>query len=252
MIISHAHRYLYVELPHTGTTAIANELRQHYAGSDILRKHAHYGEFLRVASPDEKRYFVFSGIRNPLDEAVSIYFKYKTDHRRRYSQMEARRTEVTGSATRADAARYRAVHAEGVDFGTYFRRYYRWPYNNWSSLHHKRFNYIIRFEQLQAGFAEALRCAGIEPKRPLPLVNRTSEKRDDFWSYFSPDLFPQARRVFGPFMHEWGYTFPPEWGEIALPPRILMEYRAVNLFRNFYWHYLRWHPSYGRLLKALR
>jgi hypothetical protein len=249
MIFSHTHRYLYVELSHTGTTALANELRQQYAGSDILRKHAHYGEFLRAASVDVKRYFVFSGIRNPLDEAVSVYFKYKADHRRRYNRMEACRAQRVGSPTRADGL----ATAPSTPRDLTLARTFAAPIAGLTTIEAaSTTNASTTSSELQGGFSEALRCLGIEPQRPLPLVNRTNEKRDDFWSYFSPDLIPQAKRVLGPFMHAWGYAFPPEWGESAEPPRVWIEYRAVNMLWDFYWRYLRWHPSYGQLLKALR
>jgi len=48
--------------------------------------------------------------------------------------------------------------------------------------------------------------------RPLPVVNKTGEKREAFWSYYTPEVQDYARRIFGPFMKEWGYEFPPEWG----------------------------------------
>ena len=60
MIISHVHRYLFVELPHTGSSAVSRELREHYAGTQILYKHARYAEFLRSCSAEERDYFVFS------------------------------------------------------------------------------------------------------------------------------------------------------------------------------------------------
>ena len=88
MIISHTHRYLFVELPRTGSTAISRELVQNYEGAHILWKHATYQDFLKVAKPEEKEYFVFSGIRNPLDDAVSRYFKIMTDHRERFTDPE--------------------------------------------------------------------------------------------------------------------------------------------------------------------
>jgi hypothetical protein len=74
MVISHTYKYLFVELPHTASTAIHQELCENYEGIPIIRKHAPYHEFIRIATAEEKVYFVLSGIRNPLDEAVSIYF----------------------------------------------------------------------------------------------------------------------------------------------------------------------------------
>jgi hypothetical protein len=85
LIISHQHRYLFVELPRTGSTAIRHELRELYDGTPILHKHSTYDEFRRQASVAELQYFVFSTVRNPLDDAVSRYFKLKTDHNLRFS-----------------------------------------------------------------------------------------------------------------------------------------------------------------------
>ena len=54
MIISHAHRYVFVEVPRTGSRAVATELREHYDGHEILRTHATYSDFLRQATDDER------------------------------------------------------------------------------------------------------------------------------------------------------------------------------------------------------
>jgi hypothetical protein len=234
MIISHKHKYLFIELPHTGTTAIARELRAHYDGKSILRKHGHYTEFLRVATPEEKEYFVFSGIRNPLDEAVSLYFKYKTDHHSRFSKPSR-----GSSVTRRDLERFRFVRDTNATFADYFRRFYRFPYSNWSSVSHRDFDFVVRFEHLQEDFAAVLARLGIPPVRPLPVVNKTKEK-EHFLSYYTPDLVPRARRVFGPFLREWGYGLPPEWGGAGVPALALLEYRALNVVRSFYWRRVRW------------
>ena len=79
MIISHKNKYLFVELQHTASSAISRELRVNYGGEPILRKLARYHEFLKAASAEEKNYFVFSGIRNPLDVAVTIYIKVRNE-----------------------------------------------------------------------------------------------------------------------------------------------------------------------------
>ena len=51
-----------------------------------LRKHALYSSFLKVASDEEKNFFVFTSIRNPLDKLVSIYIRIKNNHRDRYTK----------------------------------------------------------------------------------------------------------------------------------------------------------------------
>jgi len=54
----------------------------------------------------------------------------------------------------------------------------------------------MRFESLQEDFEKVLGLIGIEPKRPLPVVNRTTERRADFASY-SPEVIPRAKWIFG-------------------------------------------------------
>ena len=91
MILSDEHRYLFIELPHTGTTAISRELQEHYGGRPILTKHARYHQFRKIATREQESYFVFSCIRNPAEEAVTRYFRYKTDHGGRYTVPDSTR-----------------------------------------------------------------------------------------------------------------------------------------------------------------
>jgi hypothetical protein len=238
MIISHTHKYVFVALPQTGSTAISRELRENYAGEKILFKHATYQDFLRIATPAEKKYFVFSCIRNPLDYAVSQYFKYVTDHKHKYTDPK-RGKRVRGIVARWYFQRFQFVKQAQPDFATYFQRYYRTPYNNWSSLSHKNFDFIIRFERLQDDFAQALHLIGLEPVRPLPLTNPTSQKSRDFLAYYTPDIREHAKFVFGPYMKQWDYTFPPEWGDSTPSQWSEWEFNFLNLFRMLYWKYLR-------------
>lgn len=241
MVISHKHKYLFIELPRTASTAISRELRTFYEGERILRKHATYYDFLKVATPEEKEYFVFSCIRNPLDHAVSLYFKYKSDHKQQFSTARKlkRRKRL---AYLVAAVRFKFVQNRDADFETYFKTFYKIPYNDWSALAHKQFDFVIRYENLQKDFATALELIGIEPVRPLPVVNKTGGKERHFLSYYNtPEIIDRAKRIFGPYMQQWGYAFPPEWGEISIPWWSQVEFAFFNLFRHVYWRYLRSH-----------
>ena len=123
MIISHRHRYLFVEFPHTASTAIRRELLAYYDGSPILHKHATYVDFETTASAMEMEYFAFSGIRNPLDVAVTLY------HRSRSSDIHnAQDRKVGGSVLRhwlIERRRHALVTKAMSDFPPYFRRTYR-------------------------------------------------------------------------------------------------------------------------------
>jgi hypothetical protein len=237
MIISHKHKYLFVELPRTGSTAVRRELRHYYDGTPILFKHATYHDFQRVANAEEKNYFVFSGIRNPLDEAVSLYFKYKTDHQARFSHLE--QTEKNWLVRFITKKKYDFVQGSDADFSTYFMKHYWLPYSNWSALSHKEFDFVIRFENLADDFAQALRLIGLEAKRPLPVVNKTARRRQSFTTYYSPEAIRRAKRVFGPYMQQWGYEFPPEWNNAPIPWWNQMEFELWSKTRLLYWKYIR-------------
>lgn len=261
MIISNEHRYVFVELPRTGSTATRDELISQYGGRKILNKHSTYWDFLRVADEDEKRYFVFSGIRNPLDDAVSHYFKLKTDHHGRFTDPVRRKYRLgnrgaeiyrrTGKSPQGTTPRRRTLAEYGenrkydyirrhrADFARFIRRY-RWlPYDNWSRLSHERLDHVIRFEHIQDDFARALELIGLEQKRPLPVVNKTQAKDDDYLQYYTPDIIPRVRFVFGPYMRKWGYELPPEWGADAAQRWHDWVYEALAVPRTFYWTRLR-------------
>jgi hypothetical protein len=224
MVICHQHRYLFIEVPNTGSTAISSELRSQYGGEGILHKHATYAEFLRVATKSERRYFVFGTVRNPLDLAVTEYFKLKTNHRGRFTDQ---RRLGTPSLTTNHVRKFKFIHDEGADFPTFFRRFKVDVYNNYYLLLHRRFSMVMRFERLQDDFMTALRTIGITPIRPLPRVNTTAEKRSDFASYYTPDLYEHAKRLYAPFMRRWGYEFPGHWGPVR--PSVLSEIKFRSL-----------------------
>ncbi len=245
MIISHTHKYLFIELPMTGSTAISKELREQYDGVSILQKHSTYLDFLRVANEAEKQYFVFAGIRHPLDQVVSHYFKFKTGHDGQFTAEEHLDKLKKNCLFRlaygySHMARYRFIQEHNADFATFFLKFYRAPYNNWSSMAHRHFDYVIHFEHLAEDFERAIAALGLTLKRPLPVRNKTAEKATNFFSYYdTPTLQQRAMQVFGPFMEQWSYDFPDEWTSSSISLRSRAEYRFLNVFRNVYWRYLR-------------
>lgn len=238
MIISHKHKYLFVELPRTGSTTIGEELCQLYAGSRVLHRHATYEEFLGSASIEEKKYFVFSGIRNPLDEAVSFYFKCKTDHNGTFSLLK-QRPIFTRLAYLDRIRRFDFIRDRNADFPSYFLKFFKTPHDNWSALSHKKFDYVIRFENLEDDFSSVLALIGLEQVRPLPVTHRTREKRSDYLSYYNVEARERAKQVFGPFMEVWNYPFPPEWGDATVSWWIQKRFEILGVFRKFSWKHLR-------------
>lgn len=239
MIASERYRYVFVQLPRTGSTAIARELRLNYDGKPILKKHSTYQDFLRAATPEQKDYFVFSCLRNPLDDAVSHYFKCKNDHKGNFTN-PTRRARRKGLVNHRDNEIYNYLQTTNADFPTFFTRFYKVTYNNWASLSHRDFDYVIRFERLASDFEEVLKRLGIPPVRPLPLMNQTARRSRSYISYYTPATIPHAKRIFGPFMREWGYEFPREWGDTTEPWWTRLEYDFLNIWRTLYWKHLRY------------
>jgi hypothetical protein len=231
MIVSKEYKYVFVEIPHTASTAISRELCENYKGQSILFKHAHYRDFLKIALGEEKSYLVFAGIRNPLDVIVTRYFKRKTDHEGFFSSPEhwqKNRGHVTNKALHE----YRFIHEQNADYPAYFHRFFRYPHDSWGCPSPDDFDFVIRFEHLQDDFAGLLQRLGIPQVRPLPWTNKTAGKETDFWSYYPPEIRKQAVWCFGPYLDLWGYRFPPEWGVDSIPVTATWAFRLFRLFRK--------------------
>jgi len=255
MILSRKYKYVFVEVPQTGCTAVSRELCQNYAGEDILYKHATYNEFLRKASREEKKYFVFGGVRNPLEIHVSQYFKYKNNHKGNFTNPE-KLVSNGGFITAADSEKFKAIHNQGIDFPTYFQRYFTSIYNNYYMLLYSKFDFIIRFENLTEDFAKALRKIGIDPIRPLPTVNKTNKegmKKPDIWSFYTHEMRDQVIKTHGPFMKKWGYTFPEGWGQVSIPRGSNLRFHSMDFGVNVLANHFNINPhSNNTFLHKLR
>ncbi|MBE9125331.1 MULTISPECIES: sulfotransferase family 2 domain-containing protein [unclassified Coleofasciculus] len=239
MIISHKHRYLFIQLPRSGSTSIGRELCEQYDGQKILSKHSPYHEFLKIANSEEKKYFVFSCIRNPLDVVVSQYVQMKDDNWGVYTNPKNWKSNG-GWISKYQLSQFNFINNKNADFPAFFKKYYKFTYDNWSCLAHKKYDFVIRFEYIQNDFDQALKLIGIEQKRPLPNVNKTKSKdKNCSFSFYTPDIQNHAREVFSPFMKKWGYEFPVEWGNNSFSWFRQLEYDFFSIPRKFYWRYLK-------------
>ncbi|MBA3688940.1 MAG: sulfotransferase family 2 domain-containing protein [Chloroflexi bacterium] len=235
MIISDRYRYLFVELPRTGSTAVHRELCSLYGGEAILTKHATYEDFLAIATNAQKAYFVFSSVRNPMDDAVTRYFKVRGG--RAAGARKGNKDRVVNRIVDTHMTRF--VGRTNADFATFFLRYYIFPYDTWASLSHKNFDFVMRFENLVADFEQALHLIGLEPQRSLPVANRTADRRADYAAYYTPITRRRARRVLGPYMAEWGYQLPAAWGSSVTSTMDRWGYGLYSFFACLYWRYVR-------------
>lgn len=239
MIISTKYKYLFIETPHTGSTAISKELIENYSGKTVLHKHANYHEFLRIATPDQKKYFVFAGVRNPLDEAVSLYYKFLTNHKSNYTSPD-KLLKNGGWVTQRKVDIYNQVQID-KDFNKFLRMFYKVVYTNNININKNHCDYILRFENLDSDFSTALKAMGIDKKRPLPLLNKT-KKSGEFVDYYTDESIPYALNIFGPFMTEWGYNFPAEWGLSGPPLKSSINYKLGKVARVVYSRYVKSGP----------
>ena len=236
MIISHKYKYVFVEVPHTGSTAIASELIENYEGVPVLKKHSHYIDYMRYADGDEKKYFAFSGIRNPLDEAVSVYLKIKGNHKGNYTNPR-KLVKNGGFIAPKDIDKYLYVVDGNAAFSDYFLRYYKKPFDNINCLSARHMKSIIRFENLVCDFDCVIKALGVDPVRRLPLVNKTEGKSSYIDYYDNEEVVKNAVEIFGPFMKKWGYSFPSQWGDVKVSLKSLVKFKIYENLRKIY--YLR-------------
>jgi hypothetical protein len=252
VIVSHENRYLFIEVPHTASTAISRELRQLYGGEPVLAKHSNYSEFLHSAVKPDGDYFVFAAVRNPLDQVVTEYSKMRNDHGGAFTN-DAARENRGGWVSSLHMKKFNFV-AGNPSFTDYLKTFYRSIYQNSVLMGHDRFDFIMRFENIGNDFGKALALIGIEPVRPLPAANRT-RRQASFVEFYDAEAQRHAARVFGPFMEKWGYSFPAEWGPVEVPAASRMRFAVQEAAMN---HAARWvclsprNPSIQRLRSVLK
>lgn len=215
MIISNEHKFVFIEIPHTGSHSISHELTELYGGKAIIRKHGNVSQFLKNATRDEKSYFKFATVRNPLDYMVTSYQKLKNNHKGQFTNPE-KLLKNGGHITRNHLNQFDFVHNQSGSFKGYLERFYNSLYNNWFLVGNQHFDYVMKFEDLQGEFSQVLKLIGVEQVRHLPHINPTANKKS-YKDYYDDSLKELVLRNFGPFMKKWGYQLPNDWSWNEIP-----------------------------------
>jgi hypothetical protein len=190
-----------------------------------------YESFLRKATPSEKNYFVFTCIRNPMDIVVTRYFKRKENHQGYFTNPNYWR-EHGGHLSRKARREFEFIVNNRKDFADYFLKFYRLPFDHRGSPHPDNFDYIIHFEYLQMDFSALLNRLGIPQIRPIPLINKTLGKENNYLDCYSLKTRKRASWVFGPCMELWGYEFPADWQIARVSPISKIVFYMFQYYRK--------------------
>jgi len=179
MIISHKHKYIFIGLPFSGSSAISKELIELYDGESIFAKHTNIQAILDAKEIDISKYFVFAVYRDPLDITRTTYSKYLNNAKEVYTNKKFLK-ENGGHVSRKAVRCYNYIQSNKISFQGYIRYKYRGfiPYDFVFSINEEYLNFQINFESLNEDFKLALLKIGIEPIRDLPIYNKTENKID--------------------------------------------------------------------------
>lgn len=208
MIINHKYQFVYFAIPRTGSKAISKVLVEKFDSQDVPPMHLGYEDFIKTATPAEKKYFKFSSIRNPLDSVVSAYFKKKSDHNGRFSRGTFKKGKKIAPRAMEE---YRFIVEQNADFPAYFEAFFQEPYHRPKhEVTIENMDAIIQFENLQTDFNAVLQKLGL-PEYEIPVFNKTAEKDAEFLKYYSAGIRPLAMASFSSIMKKWNYQFPESW-----------------------------------------
>ena len=234
MIISHKYKFLFIGLPFSASSAITKELYAAYEGEPFLRKHSLYHEFERVATIEEKKYFVFAVLRNPMEIAITVFEKMKANSKENFTNPELF-TENGGHISKKQREKFNYIQKNNATFQEYFLKYHTKPFDNFAGLTLDNCDYIIRYENIAEDYRTALTKAGIENPKDLPVENKTSGKKNEISEYYTSEIQDRAVFVFGPFLEKYGYKFPENWDNKNIPFSAFVLFRIGSFIRKWKW-----------------
>ena len=193
MIISDKWKYIFVGLPFSASSAISKELLEYYDGQPVAWKHANITEQI-AKGRDISKYYVFAVYRNPVEITFSHYNKLLTNAYGVFTKPECFR-ENGGWVTKRARSIFHEVRSKSLDFNSYIRLHYKFPYDSVFSLNKPYLNKVLDFGNINDSFQEALLDIGIKAKRELPLFNKTDKPGQMNLEEGT------ARKVFAPFLY---------------------------------------------------
>lgn len=214
MIISHKNKYVFIQNEMAGSSSIGTELKKKYDGEDILWKHAKYEDFLKVASPKEKEYFVFSSIRNPVDVLITEYVKIRHADIKKVKKRLKKRSIFRyyfHPGARYNLEKRKFTQKNNLSFEEYFNKFLKdKTFNINKRWTHKNIDAVIKLESLDEDFKNVINKLGLEYKGKVKNINKTQKKDKN-----TEDYYPENKEVFekslDDSMKDLGYEFPSWW-----------------------------------------
>ena len=228
MIISHKYKFLFIGLPFSASSALTKELHTNYEGKPFLRKHSLYYEFAKVATEEEKKYFVFAVLRNPMEMTVTVYEKMRANAKGNFTNTQLFQKNG-GHITDQQLERFKFIQDNNASFQEYFLQFFTKPHDTLASMTVNKCDFVIRYEHIAEDYITALKMAGVVSPLPLPVANKTSGKKKNEMDYYTEEIQQRAVYVFGPFLKKHGYNFPESWKNITIPytSKILFELLSI-------------------------
>ncbi|CAN5725100.1 hypothetical protein BH24CHL8_BH24CHL8_03310 [soil metagenome] len=213
-ILSRELGLLFIQTPHTGSTAIGKLLREGFGGiriptapesgaggGDGTLKHATLAELLaggHISAEDRAGFVVAAGVRHPWDHVVTVFMRARSGQ----GNWQGRRTQPRDLRFEPWVrARYAPSWRQRLKGQSPHR-----PKDYISGVDH-----IIRYEHLQEDFDALLRRAGATPVE-VPKVNVTVAKEETarHWStYYSPASRAIVAEAYRDWIERFGYRFEP-------------------------------------------
>ncbi|MDA0682636.1 MAG: hypothetical protein O2781_04720, partial [Bacteroidetes bacterium] len=148
-------------------------------------------------------------------------------------------TENGGHITKQHRDRFHFIQDKNATFQEYFVKFFRNPYDNFSSLTIDNCDHVIRYENITDDYLTALKKAGISNPRPLPVANKTAGKKQDISEYFTDEIKEKAISVFGPFLEKYNYSFPQAWGKVRPSIKSRVQFRLLAILRKLNQQYFK-------------
>lgn len=201
-MISHKHKFIFVQIPKTGCTSVANALAEYCINTSRLKNHFTYSEYLNNKTKREKvnkDYFSFAFVRNPFDRLVSQF---------KYSGMAVWGKVGPTNLDFTFQHYVKYIVAQNLRFSNhrYNSKLKKTGDEDWSQLQFvgDDVGFIGKFETLQEDFNTICDKIGI-PQKQVPHLNKTKHKH--YTEYYDDETRQIVADKYAKDIKYFGYKF---------------------------------------------